>query len=172
MKSIWAHRVSRVLSGSIPLVVTLLLVIASALPWHLPLFVEGTPALAVAAVFHWTINRPDCLPLAATFCIGLLQDLLTGTPPGMTALMLLAVQGFVASQRTFFHGKPFLVVWWGFALVMPAAGLMSWGVASAYFQAIVPPLPIIVQAVLTILFFPVLAAFFNRVGALIAHPAG
>ena len=113
MKSRWVHRVDRILRGAIPAAVTLLLVVASALPWHLPLFVEVTPALAVVAVFHWTVNRPDCLPFAATFCIGLVQDLLTGTPPGMTALVLLAVQGVVASQHTFFHGKPFIVVWWG-----------------------------------------------------------
>lgn len=172
MMSNWVHWVDRVLRGSIPAAVTLLLVAASALPWHLPLFVEVTPALAVVAVFYWAVNRPDCLPFAATFCIGLVQDLLTGTPPGMTALVLLAVQGVVASQHTFFHGKPFIVVWWGFSLVMLAAGLMGWAIASAYFQAIVPPLPIVVQTVLTILLFPVLAAFLNRVGALVARPAG
>lgn len=172
MMSRWAHRANRVLRGSLPTVITLLLVVASALPWHLPLFVEVTPALAVAAVFYWTVNRPDCLPFAATFCIGLIQDLLTGTPPGMTALVLLTVQGVVASQHTFFRGKPFLVVWWSFSLIMPAAGLMGWVIASVYFQAIVPPLPIVVQTVLTILLFPVLAAFLNRVGALVARPAG
>ena len=92
-----------------------MLVFAAALPWRLPAFAEVTPAFAVMAVFYWTIYRPERLPYVATFGIGVLQDLLAGTPLGMTALLLLVVQGVVASQRTFFRGKPFLVIWWGFS---------------------------------------------------------
>ncbi len=172
MKTDWVQQADRFLRGLIPSLVTLLLVLASALPWRLPSLVEVTPAFAVMAVFYWTIYRPDRLPYAATFCIGVLQDLLTGTPPGMTALVLLTVQGVIASQRTFFRGKPFLVVWWGFSLVMPAAGLMSWIIGSAYFGAIVPPLPIVVQTALTILLFPVFTALFSRVGMLVGQRLG
>ena len=155
----------RILRNLLPACVTLLLVLASALPWRLPAFAEVTPALIVMAVFYWTIYRPDCLPGTATFGLGLLQDLLTGTPPGMTAFILLSVQGVVASQRSFFLSRPFLVVWWGFALVMPAVGLAGWILSSACFGAIVPPLPVVIQVVLTVLLFPVFAALFGAVRA-------
>lgn len=168
MKAPWLLRTVRFLRGLVPLLITVLLVVASALPWRLPAFAEVTPAFVVMAVFYWTIYRPDRLPYAATFSVGLLQDLLTGTPLGMTALILLMVQGVVASQRTFFLGKPFLVVWWGFSLLMPAVGLVSWIIGSAYFDAIVPPLPILVQVVLTVILFPVFAALFSHVRALVA----
>jgi rod shape-determining protein MreD len=168
MKTSWLLRAARFAQGLVPLLIIVLLVFASALPWRLPAFAEVTPAFVVMAVFYWTIYRPDRLPYAATFCVGVLQDLLTGTPLGMTALILLAVQGVVGSQRTFFHGKPFLVVWWGFSLVMPVVGLVSWIIGSAYFDAIVPPLPIVVQVVLTVILFPVFAALFSQVRALVA----
>ena len=111
----WLQWADRSVRGAIPVTVTVMLVFAASLPWRLPAFVEVTPAFAVMAVFYWTIYRPERFPYAATFGIGVLQDLLAATPLGMTALVLLIVQGVVASQRTFFRGKPFLVVWWGFS---------------------------------------------------------
>ena len=168
----WLQQTERWLRGLIPATVTVVLVFAGSLPWRLPAFAEVMPAFAVIAVFYWTIYRPDRLPYAATFAIGLLQDLLAGTPLGMTSLVLLVVQGVVASQRTFFRGKPFLVVWWGFSLVMPSAGLLGWIIGSACFGTMVPLLPIIVQIVLTTLLFPVFAVFFRPLGALAARWPG
>ena len=98
MKAAWLLRAVRFLRGLVPVAITVLLVIVSALPWRLPAFAEVTPAFVVMAIFYWTIYRPDRLPYAATFCVGLLQDLLTGTPLGMTALILLAVQGVVGKR--------------------------------------------------------------------------
>ena len=165
----WLHRADRLLRGLIPVTVTVVLVFAGSLPWRLPALVEVMPAFAVMAVFYWTIYRPDRLPYAATFAIGVFQDFLAGTPLGMTALVLLTVQGVVASQRTFFRGKPFLVIWWGFSMVMPAAGLLGWIIGSACLGSFVPLLPIIVQVVLTTLLFPVFATFFRPLGALAAQ---
>ena len=162
----WPQRAESWLRGLIPVTVTVLLVFAGSLPWRLPAFVEVTPAFAAMAVFYWTIYRPERLPYYATFGIGVLQDLLAGTPLGMTALVLLIVQGVVASQRTFFRGKPFLVVWWGFSMVMPATGLLSWIIGSACLGTLVPLLPILMQAFLTMLIFPVFVLFFRPLGAL------
>ncbi len=159
------HAAERVLHGLLPGFVTLLLILASALPWQLPAFAEVTPALAVIAVFYWTIYRPDRLPYAATFFLGLLQDLLTGTPPGMTALLLLAVQGVIAHQRNFFRPRPFFIIWLGFSMVMPVVGFGSWALSSACFGTVVPPLPIVMQCALTILLFPVLAVLFGGLRA-------
>ena len=164
----WLQWTDRSLRGMIPVTVTVVLVFAGSLPWRLPALAEVTPAFAVMAVFYWTIYRPERFPYAATFGIGVLQDLLTGTPLGMTALVLLIVQGVVASQRTFFRGKPFLVIWWGFSLVMPAVGLLTWIIGSACLGALVPPLPIVVQVVLTLLLFPVFLLFFRPLGVLAA----
>ena len=163
----WLHRGDRWLRGLIPVTVTVMLVFAASLPWRLPGFAEVTPAFTAMAVFYWTIYRPKQFPYAATFAVGVLQDLLAGTPLGMTALVLLIVQGVVASQRTFFRGKPFLVIWWGFSLVMPAVGLLGWIIASACFGTFIPLLPIVVQIVMTTLLFPVFLLLFRPLGALV-----
>ncbi len=143
-----------------PFVFTLLMVLASAVPWHIPHFAPVTPTFAVMAIYYWSIYRPEKLPYAATFFLGLLHDLLTGTPLGLSALIYLVLQSILRSQRTFFHGKPFLVVWWGFSLVMPVFALVSWIVASLYFNAPLPPLPFVIQAVLTMLLYPLFGLLF------------
>lgn len=159
----WVERVELWLRGLTPVVLTAIMVFASAIPWQLPAFAPVTPAFVVMAVFYWSIYRPDKLPYAATFLLGVFYDLLTGAPVGLTALVLLIVQSLVSAQRTFFHGKPFLVVWWGFSLVMPGAGLLSWIVGSAYLDGLLPILPVVVQVVLTVLLYPAFSVLFGRI---------
>ena len=108
----WVERTDIQLRGLTPFAFTLLMVLASALPWHLPSFAPVT-------------------------------------------------QVILNSQRTFFHGKPFLVVWWGFSLVMPGIALVSWIIASLYFNALVPSMPFVIQAVLTILLYPLFAVLLS-----------
>lgn len=163
MSAAWIQRVDTFLRGLTPATLILLLVFVGAVPWHLPGLAPVTPAFPMIAVYYWSIYRPDKLPFAATFALGLFHDLLTGTPIGLTALVLLLVQGIVNSQRVFFHNKPFLVVWWGFTLLVPVAALTSWVIGSIFLGAMVPPLPIIVQAALTILLYPVLAGVFSQI---------
>ncbi len=157
----WVERTDIQLRGLTPFAFTLLMVLASALPWHLPSFAPVTPAFLAIAIYYWSIYRPDKLPYAATFGLAMLLDLLTGAPLGLSALVYLIVQIILNSQRTFFHGKPFLVVWWGFSLVMPGIALVSWIIASLYFNALVPSMPFVIQAVLTILLYPLFAVLLS-----------
>lgn len=82
----------------LPFLMTLLFALISVVPLNLPGFAVVTPAFALMAVFHWTVYRPDLMPLGAIFLIGLLLDLLNGTPyVGLSALMLLLVRTGVMS---------------------------------------------------------------------------
>lgn len=162
MRAGWLERTDFAARSLLPFVTVILLVVASVVPWHLPGLAPVTPAFSLMAVYYWAIYRPDKLPYAATFAAGLLQDFLSGGPLGMTALVLLLIHGVVASQRTFFHGKPFHVVWWGFSLVAPGAAVVGWVIASAYYGLLVPPLPLLVHVVLTVLLYPLLGFVFTK----------
>ena len=154
-------RLLRILRLLLPGLVTFVAVLLTVLPLGIPFAAVVTPFLSLMAVYYWSIYRPDKLPYAATFCLAMLLDLLTGTPLGLSALVYLLVQVILNSQRTFFHGKPFLVVWWGFSLVMPGIALVSWIIASLYFNTLVPPMPFVIQAVLTILLYPLFAVLLS-----------
>ncbi len=157
------HRFDRAVRGLTPLALTLLLALLSVVPLRIPGFAPITPALTVIAVYYWSIYRPDLLPLIAIFLVGIVQDALGGTPLGLSSLVLLLVQAVVVAQRPFFHGKTFLVEWWGFMLVAPGALLAGWILASLYFGAVVTPKPLGFQLLLTIAFYPCLTWLLARV---------
>ena len=145
-----------------PFALGIVLVLVSVIPMQIPGFARVVPLLALIAVHHWTIFRPDLMPAFAVFLIGLMQDLLSGGPPGVNALVFLTVYGVVLWQRRFFVGKSFMITWLGFAIVSAGAALQSWGLVSAYNQAFVDPKALLHQYGLTIGFFPFLSWAFLR----------
>ena len=163
MRSGLWYRFEIAVRGLTPFVITLSLAILTVIPLRIPDFAPVTPSLTVIAVYYWSIYRPDLLPMVAVFGIGLFQDALTGTPLGLTALVLIIVQYAVLSQRRFFHSKTFLVEWWGFLLVAPGAALVSWLLASLYFGVFVAVWPLGFQLLLSIALYPCLAWLLARI---------
>ena len=157
------YRFEIAVRGLTPFVLTLSLAMLTVVPLRIPDLAPVTPMLTVIAVYYWSIYRPDLLPMAAVFCVGLFQDALAGTPLGLTALVLIIVQYAVLSQRRFFHSKTFLVEWWGFMLVAPVAAFASWLLASLYFGTLVAPRPLGFQLLLSVALYPCLVWLFARI---------
>jgi len=110
----------------VPFGVTLILMLFAMTPTYIPGFSHVTPMYALMAVYFWSIYRPDLLGYGATFGIGILEDLLAGTPLGSGALILLLCQRVVFHQQKFFNNKPFGIIWLAFALVAAGAAGLRW----------------------------------------------
>lgn len=147
---------------STPVVVTLLLTVISVVPVGLPASSVLAPDIVLIAVFYWTVHRPDLMKAWTVFVIGLLSDILSGTPLGVHPLVLVLVHTAIISQHKIFRGAAFGVVWWAFSLIAPAAH----GVAAviAFVSAgVVPELSVfILRLVLTIGLYPALAWLLGR----------
>src|SRR5215471_6282538 len=132
----------------VPFLMTLLFAVISVVPLNLPGFAVVTPAFTLMAVFHWTVYRPDLMPLSAVFAIGLLVDLLNGTPyVGLSALTLLLVRTAVLAQRRFFVNRTFPVLWLGFLAVTACNFAFLWAVVSLLHAGVVGLRPFVFQAV-------------------------
>lgn len=140
----------------VPVGVTLTLLLLTAVPTRLPGFAGIAPMLPLMGVYYWAIYRPDLLPAWAAFLVGLLYDVIGGTPLGVNALVLLLVQGVSASQRKFFLGKSFLVAWWAFGLLAAGAIGLSWLLVTVLNGRVVDPAPVIFEYLLTMGLFPIL----------------
>jgi len=116
----------------IPFGLSLILVVLSVLPTHIPGYMQIAPILALISIYHWAIYRPNLLPILAVFILGLLQDLLLGTPVGLYVLVFLTVYGVVLSQRRFFVGKSFIFFWFGFAVISMLASIESYFLGSIW----------------------------------------
>ncbi len=141
----------------VPFGVTLLLMLFAMTPTYIPGLSHITPMYALMAVYFWSIYRPDLLGYGATFGIGVLEDLLAGTPLGSGALILLLCQRVVFHQQKFFNNKPFGIIWLAFAVVATGAGLLRWicvGLAAA--SGFTPIGQMLTATLMTIGLYPVI----------------
>ncbi len=143
-----------------PFLITFGLVVLSQVPMHLPAPVPVTPAFAFASIYFWTLHNPDMLPAPAVFAIGLLQDILSGVPIGLNAFTMLVAYGIIVSQRRFFFGRSFLVLWWGFAAMAVFTGLLQWIAISLLAGEFLSIAVIAIEQLTAMALYPVLAYFF------------
>jgi rod shape-determining protein MreD len=148
----------------------IVLVLITATPLYIGHVGQIMPQMGVIAVFFWVIYRPDLMTYGAAFGIGLVADLVTGAPLGVSALVLLVVRRVVLAQQRFFIGKPFHVLWSGFALIALPAALLQWLLASIYLFAGLEILPVLLQAALTTILFPPVSWVLTRCQLLLPMP--
>ena len=146
----------------LPFATTVLLVMLSVLPLPIPGYGVVAPALALMAVYYWSIFRPDLMPSVAVVLLGLFQDSLSGMPFGVSALALLVVHGIVSAQRRFFLGKSFAVMWWGFMLISAGVAFGTWILLMVLSWSLIDPLPVVFRFALTLALFPCLTWVFIR----------
>jgi len=156
------HRMDVLARHLTPSMLTLALVIINVVPLHIPGLSRVVPLLPLIAVYHWAVFRPRLLPAYAVFLIGLFQDILTGAPIGVNALVFLAVYGAVLSQKQFFIGKSFIILWLGFSLIAAGAAVFNWLAISILNLTLVEPKTVFFQYLLTLGCFPVIAWAFMR----------
>src|SRR5262245_58014810 len=98
----------------LPVTTMVLAMLVSIQPIHIPGYAAVAPAFTLMVAYHWTIYRPDLLPALALFIVGMVQDLLSGALPGVTALTLLLTRAILLGQRCHFVNRPFPFIWAGF----------------------------------------------------------
>jgi len=156
---------------AMPALFAVLLVLLSVTPLQIPGYSTIAPSFLLMAVYYWAIYRPDVMPFILVFALGLLQDILSGGPPGLNAWVLLIAFGLVVSQRRFFIGKSFPVIWWGFMLLAAGAGSLTWVLTAILSDTVVAPLPGIFSFLMSIAVYPMLTLVFAAIHRLLPPSA-
>jgi rod shape-determining protein MreD len=157
------QRVDRFGRNLAPCALTVALLLASASPAPIPGAAPLAPALVLAAVYYWTIHRPDLLRPGALFFIGVLQDLVTGGAVGVSSLILVALHWLLLTQRRIFLAGTFIFMWFGFALTVFTAIGAQWLIYTIANVTVMPVQAPLFQAILTLALFPPLAWGFMQV---------
>jgi len=140
----------------VPVISTFVFVVVSVIPLHLPGFAAVSPSFALMAVYHWTVYRPDLLPQGAVFVLGLLLDLLTGTPYlGTSALTLLIARTAVLMVRRHFVNHDFTVLWLGFLGIAAGVFIFTWALVGILSGHMLDARPVAFEAALTVAAYPV-----------------
>jgi len=160
-RTVW-HRMDTLSRQLTPFMLTLLMVLLSLIPYHVPGLARVMPVFSLIAVYHWGVYRSELMPVYAVFLIGFLQDALSGVPMGVYTVVFVMAYSVVLAQNRFFSGKSFYVVWLGFALVSAGASFITWILVSTFNGATVEPLAVVYQYLLGLGFYPVIAHLFLR----------
>ena len=165
-----ARRLDRAARRGFPTATTVLLLLLGDAPLGLPGQAELRAALAVSAVFFWSLFRPASMPSPAVLAIGLLGDLLGQWPVGVGGLSLLAAHGAAARLRRplLRHGLP--VVWLAFLATAAGVAGLGWALTSLLTLRLLSPAPGLFQAALSAGLFPPLALLLTRAHRGVAEP--
>ncbi len=153
------RRIDAVMRGAFPTSATIGLLVLAAVPVGAPGLVM---AVALPAVFFWTIFRPAAIPPPAVFGIGLAQDLLTLAPLGSSVLVLLVAHGLTLRFRGFLVAQSFLAVWLVYCLMAAGAAGMAWGLTGLLNWQIPPTTPAMHQLGISAGLYPALAWVLTR----------
>jgi rod shape-determining protein MreD len=148
--------------GAIPLGLTLLVVIVNIIPLRLPDYSLMAPDFVLMAVYYWTVHRPDLMRPGSVFVIGVIDDILSGTPLGVSSLVLLFAHWAIVSQHKVFRSQSFAVLWCGFALVASGAKILMILMALATGYGLGDPLRLAMQYALTVALYPLIALLMGR----------
>jgi rod shape-determining protein MreD len=145
-----------------PFAFTLLLVMAGMVPLRVPELSPIIPSFALIATFYWSIYRPDLMPGWAVFLLGVVQDLLTGGPVGVTSVMLLIVCVAVGLQRRTLATGSFVLVWAIFLPVAAMALAFAWLLHGLALGVLLDVRPVAFQYLTTIGAYPCCAWLFAQ----------
>ncbi|MDD2876129.1 MAG: rod shape-determining protein MreD [Acidiphilium sp.] len=137
-------------------------IIALAMPGLIPAQPEVRVGFVVASVYFWSLYRPASLPAPVVALLGVLLDLLGASPLGMWAVLLLLEQATIGVVRRSLVRQSFLIVWLVFAAFVVTLTFAEYLVRGVLELSLLPPEPIIMQAVIAILIYPVIAVALIR----------
>lgn len=161
---------ARFLASLFPALLAAVLVVVANLPISFTGGLLPPPVLALAAVYFWTLVRPDLMPPVIVLGIGLLEDLLSGGPPGLWAAGFVAAYALTDRERETFAGMIGPGALMSFAAVMLLAGATAYVVACVVYLRLAPLPPLIVESISTVLFYPLVVKCLRWVHVRVVGP--
>jgi rod shape-determining protein MreD len=162
MRPLFLQRLDGWARAAAPFALTLIAAIVSVVPLRLPDYSVIAPDLVLMAVFYWTVHRPDLMRPWGAFAVGVLEDILTATPLGVDALVLLFVHWAIIAQHRTLRGLSFALLWCAFALIAAGAKIVLVVLALILTRHLVDGSVLLAQYGFTIAVYPLIALLMGR----------
>lgn len=143
----------RFLSSSVPVALGVLAVIVANFPVSILGGLVPAPLLVFMPLYFWAMVRPDLMTPFWAFALGILQDLLSGGPPGVWAASFIGAYFLIDRQRDMLAGLSGIGAIAGFAVAALAACLTATVIVGIYYWHLPPIAPMLLQLGMTVLFY-------------------
>ena len=144
---------ARLLAALLPLICGLLGVLFSNLPITLFGGAVPPPLLGFIPIYFWCLVRPDLMTPAAAFFIGILQDVMSGGPPGIWTLSFVVSYAVIQRQRDAFAGLGGFAAVLGFATATLIVCATAFLVTAVLYHGRAPLGPLVAELAITVLFY-------------------
>ncbi len=156
MRHAFLQRDAQVIYRLVPLTSSVFAVILSVVPLQVPGLAVAMPAFALMAVYYWTVYRPDLMPPSAIFVIGIMLDVLDGTPYiGLSSLTFLILRSLILVFRGRAANQEFALIWAGFFAAAAVAIGLQWLAICLLSMTPLAPRPFMFQVLVTVAVFPI-----------------
>jgi len=142
---------NRITASVIPVSFAILGTLIANLPLSLLGGIVPPPLLGLMAIYFWSLVRPDLMPPFWAFAIGVLEDLLSGGPPGVWAVAFITTYAVIDRQRDMFAGLSGLGAIVGFATAGAIACATAYAVVAVYYWHIPPLAPVMGELAMSVI---------------------
>ena len=140
----------------LPFMSSVLLLLISYIPLDFSVFNNIRPSIGLICVYFWMLHRPDLFNLWSVYFLGVIDDIISSAPFGSNIFAMLLLYVLITNTSRFFNAKPFVVTWYGFAVLSLVAMLGRWLVVSIYYSQFLPLLMMLFSYMVTIAAYPLL----------------
>ena len=138
---------------AIPVVLCLISVVTANTPITLLGGWMPSPLFALMPIYFWCLVRPDLISPAWVLVIGVLQDILSGGPPGIWAVSFVVMYAAVDRMRETLAGLAGLGAILGFATSVLIASSTAYITFAVYYWRALPLSPFVIQFAVTVLMY-------------------
>jgi len=163
MERVGALMGNRLVASVIPVTLAILGTLVANLPVSFLGGIAPAPLLGLMPVYFWCLVRPDLMPPLWAFVIGILEDMLSGGPPGVWTVSFVAAYALVDRQRDAFAGLSGLAAILGFATAAAAACATAYLVEAVYYWRMPPFAPVMGELAMSVVFYVPAAMFLGGI---------
>ncbi len=144
---------NRITAAVIPVSFAILGVLIANVPVSVLGGIAPAPLLGLMPLYFWCLVRPDLMPPFWALVIGMLEDLLSGGPPGVWAVAFVATYALLDQQRDMFAGLSGFGAMMGFATAAAFSCATAYLVVAVYYWRIPPLAPVMGELAMSVIFY-------------------
>lgn len=146
-----------------PAIITFLLFILCAIPKYIWGINYIMPVLPLIPVFYWGRLQAGEMPYWFVFLCGLLMDVVSGLPLGLSALLYLLLLVILHNQSKYIHKESFVITWGYFILLLGIVSVFEWIIMSFSGNQLHAIPAAVIRWLITISLYPVLHKMFDGI---------
>ncbi|HEX2589845.1 MAG TPA: rod shape-determining protein MreD [Rhizomicrobium sp.] len=151
------------LSNAIPFLLAFAGILVANFPVSLMNGRVPPPLFVLMPIYYWTLVRPDLMRPMAVVALGLVQDLLSGSPMGVWTLSFVITYAVIDYSRDTFAGLGGIYAILGFATAAFIACGSAYLIVTVYFWRLSSIVPLATELAMTVLFYVPLVVLLGRI---------